>query len=212
MHDRHRAILLLCFLLLAAASASCARPVVVETCYTPGVRCSSAIVAEVGAARSEVLVQARALTSKPIMEALVQARESGVSVTVILDHSHPSAQKSADYLSTQKGVATFLDSRHAVADNNVMIVDRNTVITGSMAFTAEAEEKNAENIVIIRSENVAGDYITNWKAHKEHAEEYVKIAEPQKKAEQPAQKAEKKKSAKGKKKGSDTQKAGKKRE
>ena len=133
------------------------------------------------------------------MDALVQAREAGVSVTVVLDHASPLTQNSAVYLSTQKGVPTFIDSRHAVAGNNVMIIDKSTVITGSMDFTAEAEEKNAENVVIIRSESVAGEYLANWNAHREHSEEFVKIVEPPK-AEQPPPKAEKKKPAKGKKK------------
>jgi phosphatidylserine/phosphatidylglycerophosphate/cardiolipin synthase-like enzyme len=191
--------LFLCLLLLGAGSASCAKPISVETCYTPDVRCSSAIIAEIGAARSEILVQAHALTAKPVMDSLIQAREAGVSVTVILDHSSPFTQNSAVYLSTQKGVPTFIDSRHAIAGNNVVVIDRNTVITGSMAFTAEDEEKNAENVVVIRSDVVAGEYLANWNAHKEHSEEFVKIAEPPK-AEQPLPKAEKKKSAKGKKK------------
>jgi len=197
--DRFPVFPFLCLLLIGAGSASCARPIVVDTCYTPDARCSSAIIAEIGAARSEVLVQAHALTAKPVMDALVQAREAGVSVTVILDHSSPFTQNSAVYLSTQKGVPTFTDSRHAVAGNNVVIIDKSTVITGSMDFTEEAEEKNAENVVIIRSESVAGEYLANWNAHREHAEEFVKIAEPPK-VEQPPQKVEKKKPAKGKKK------------
>jgi phosphatidylserine/phosphatidylglycerophosphate/cardiolipin synthase-like enzyme len=32
-----------------------------------------------------------------------------------------------------------------------MIIDRETVITGSFNFTKAAEEKNAENLLIIRS-------------------------------------------------------------
>ncbi len=200
-HDRIPGVRTLCLLLFAVASASCAKPVTVDTCYVPGAKCSSAMIAEIGAARSEVLVQAYALTSKPIVDALAQARGAGVNVAVILDHSYPFYRNSAVRLSSQKGIPTFIDDRHAVAGSNVMIIDKDTVITGSMAFTAEAEEKNAENVVIIRSENVARSYIGNWNEHREHAEEFVQIAEPQKpQAVQPGTKAEKKKPVKGKKK------------
>jgi phosphatidylserine/phosphatidylglycerophosphate/cardiolipin synthase-like enzyme len=190
---------LLCLVLLAEGGASCAKPVV-DVCYTPGGNCSNAIIAEIGGARSEVLVQASALTSKPVMDALVQARESGAYVAVILDHAHPMAENSAFYLSSLRGLPTFIDAQHAVAGNNVVIIDKGTVITGSMVFTADDDAKNAENVVVIRSVDVAGSYGANWNAHKGHSEEFVKIAEPKHKPEEtPAQsKAVKKKPGKAK--------------
>jgi phosphatidylserine/phosphatidylglycerophosphate/cardiolipin synthase-like enzyme len=39
------------------------------------------------------------------------------------------------------GVATYIDSQHAIAHNKIMIIDRETVITGSFNFTKAAEEK-----------------------------------------------------------------------
>jgi phosphatidylserine/phosphatidylglycerophosphate/cardiolipin synthase-like enzyme len=53
-----------------------------------------------------------------------------------------------------------------------MIIDRETVVTGSFNFTRAAEEKNAENLMIIKSRELAGIYIGNWNGHKEHSERY----------------------------------------
>jgi phosphatidylserine/phosphatidylglycerophosphate/cardiolipin synthase-like enzyme len=39
----------------------------------------------------------------------------------------------------------FIDDRHAIAHNKIMIFERETVITGSFNFTKAAEEKNKEN-------------------------------------------------------------------
>jgi len=55
-----------------------------------------------------------------------------------------------------------------------MIVDRETVITGSFNFTKAAEEKNAENLLIIRNKELAKVYIENWYKHREHSEVYSK--------------------------------------
>jgi phosphatidylserine/phosphatidylglycerophosphate/cardiolipin synthase-like enzyme len=44
-----------------------------------------------------------------------------------------------------------------------MIIDKNTVITGSFDFTKAAESKNAENLLIIKSDEIAKLYIENWK-------------------------------------------------
>jgi phosphatidylserine/phosphatidylglycerophosphate/cardiolipin synthase-like enzyme len=53
-----------------------------------------------------------------------------------------------------------------------MIIDKETVITGSFNFTKAAEEKNAENLLIIKNEDLAKVYIENWYKHKEHSELY----------------------------------------
>jgi phosphatidylserine/phosphatidylglycerophosphate/cardiolipin synthase-like enzyme len=47
------------------------------------------------------------------------------------------------------GVSTYIDDKHAIAHNKIMIIDRGTVITASFNFTKAAEERNAENLLII---------------------------------------------------------------
>jgi len=61
---------------------------------------------------------------------------------------------------------------HAIAHNKVMIIDKAVLITGSFNFTKAAEEKNAENLLVIRSKELASTYIENWQRHKEHSERY----------------------------------------
>jgi phosphatidylserine/phosphatidylglycerophosphate/cardiolipin synthase-like enzyme len=53
-----------------------------------------------------------------------------------------------------------------------MIINQSTVITGSFNFTRAAEEKNAENLLIIKSRDLAGIYIGNWDRHRRHSEVY----------------------------------------
>jgi len=54
-----------------------------------------------------------------------------------------------------------------------MIIDDETVITGSFNFTKAAEEKNAENLLIIKSKELAKVYTDNWLMHKKHSQQYV---------------------------------------
>jgi phosphatidylserine/phosphatidylglycerophosphate/cardiolipin synthase-like enzyme len=53
-----------------------------------------------------------------------------------------------------------------------MVIDQETVITGSFNFTKAAEEKNAENVLVIRSKELAKIYMENWNRHKEHSTMY----------------------------------------
>jgi phosphatidylserine/phosphatidylglycerophosphate/cardiolipin synthase-like enzyme len=47
-----------------------------------------------------------------------------------------------------------------------MIIDRNTLITGSFNFTKSAEESNAENLLILKGNKLLEDrYIQNIEEH-----------------------------------------------
>jgi phosphatidylserine/phosphatidylglycerophosphate/cardiolipin synthase-like enzyme len=48
------------------------------------------------------------------------------------------------------------------------VVDKETVITGSFSFTRAAAEKNAENLLIIKSKELAAIYIGDGNKHREH--------------------------------------------
>ena len=54
-----------------------------------------------------------------------------------------------------------------------MIMDGELVITGSFNFTKAAQEKNAENLLIIRDQALAGQYTLNWESHRRHSQPYV---------------------------------------
>jgi len=123
-------------------------------------------------AKSEILVQAYSFTSAPIAKALVDAHKRGVKVEAILDKSQRSEKYTSAAFLANSRIPTFIDARHAIAHNKIMIIDQSTVITGSFNFTKAAEEKNAENLLIIKSRELAGIYIDNWKKHREHSERY----------------------------------------
>jgi phosphatidylserine/phosphatidylglycerophosphate/cardiolipin synthase-like enzyme len=39
------------------------------------------------------------------------------------------------------GIPTYIDDQHAIAHNKIMIIDRQTLITGSFNFTNAGEER-----------------------------------------------------------------------
>lgn len=143
-----------------------------EIYFSPDGGCTAAIVREIGRAKTSIVVQAYSFTSPPIAGALVEAFRRGVRVTAVLDKSNLTGRYSAaDYLK-HSGVPTFIDSRHAIAHNKVIVIDSSTVITGSFNFTKAAEENNAENILILRSASLAAQYTTNIEEHLRHSTPY----------------------------------------
>jgi phosphatidylserine/phosphatidylglycerophosphate/cardiolipin synthase-like enzyme len=140
--------------------------------FSPNGGCQDAIVREIGKAKSEILVQAYSFTSKEIAKALVDASKSGVHTEIILDRSNRSQKYSTADFTFNMGIPTYIDAEHQIAHNKIMVIDKETVITGSFNFTKAAEETNAENLLILKSKELAKQYIDNWNRHKSHSKEY----------------------------------------
>jgi phosphatidylserine/phosphatidylglycerophosphate/cardiolipin synthase-like enzyme len=144
----------------------------IEIYFSPHGGCTDAVVHEVDRAEGSILVQAYSFTSAPIAKALVEAHNRGVEVQVILDASQETEKYSSGDFLVHAGIGTLVDHQHAIAHNKVMILDGNTVITGSFNFTKAAEEHNAENLLIIRDAAIAQQYAANWHEHALHSKPY----------------------------------------
>ncbi|HEY2614070.1 MAG TPA: phospholipase D family protein [Chthoniobacterales bacterium] len=144
----------------------------VEIYFSPGGKCTEAIVNEINTAKASIHLQAYSFTSAPIAKALVDAHKRGIKVTAVLDRSNRTQKySSADFLA-HAGIETYIDSRHAIAHNKIIIVDDISVVTGSFNFTQAAEERNAENVLVIRDKKIAETYEQNWQTHFGHSESY----------------------------------------
>ena len=173
---------LLCALLIPEL-AGCLRqasiPEGIQVFFSPKGGATEAIVNALAQATNNVLIQAYSFTSAPIAEALVTAHRRGVSVRVILDHSQRTEKYSeADFLS-HNGIPTLIDAQHPIAHNKIMILDGYLLVTGSFNFTKAAEEKNAENLLLINDSILAKAYVENWRAHEAHSEPYTRVAPSQ---------------------------------
>ena len=157
--------LLLSFTILATAAD-------IQVYFSPDGGCTEAIVRELGKAKSTVLVQAYSFTSAPIAKALVDCEKRGVKIQVILDKSQRREKYTeADYL-LHAGVPTWIDAKHTIAHNKIIVIDSRTVLTGSFNFTKAAEANNAENLLVIADASLAKKYADNWQKHLAHSEKY----------------------------------------
>jgi phosphatidylserine/phosphatidylglycerophosphate/cardiolipin synthase-like enzyme len=152
----------------------------IQVCFSPplpqGCDPTPTIVQLLNAAHRQVLVQAYSFTSSPIAKATVAAKRRGLDVRVILNKSNAQRGYSAATFLEHAGVPVSIDAQHAIAHNKVMIIDGQTVITGSFNFTKAAEEHNAENLVIIHNPDIAALYVQNWNAHASHSQSATAVS------------------------------------
>jgi phosphatidylserine/phosphatidylglycerophosphate/cardiolipin synthase-like enzyme len=178
VHSYHikRSFIPACLLLalLTACEPERSNPQGVEVYFSPLGGCTKAVVNALTSATNSVYVQAYSFTSSPIAQSLVAAHRRGVKIQVILDDSQKTDKYSeADFL-THAGIPTHIDARHGIAHNKIMVIDGWIVITGSFNFTRAAEERNAENLLVIRDPALARKYLTNWQAHLSHSPPFVR--------------------------------------
>ncbi len=89
----------------------------IEVYFSPKGGCTEAVVKELNAAKTSVLVQASSVTSTPIAKALLEAHKRGVKVEVILDKSQKTEKYSeADFL-VNVCIPVQIDAKHAIAHN-----------------------------------------------------------------------------------------------
>ncbi len=144
----------------------------VRVLFSPQGGCTEGILKTIERARSEILIQAHSLTSMPIHRALLRAHERGVKIALIADKSERAEGLTPALMLANAGIPVHLDGKHAVANNRVVIVDQQVVITGSFNFNQASEDMNAENLLILDSKEIAAEYRKNWFQHRQHAEPY----------------------------------------
>lgn len=142
----------------------------VQAYFSPKGGCQAAIVRELMKARREILVQAYSFTADPLTFALVEMKKAGVTVDIVLDKSNEVDRYSDLHFFIENQMDVKIDHDHAISHNKIVIIDKKVLITGSYNFTNQAENENAENVIIIKGHpELVQQYRDNFFKHREHA-------------------------------------------
>lgn len=145
----------------------------IEVAFSPNGGGAALIIRTIGEAKKTIRVQAYSFTNADIAKALLDAHKRGVNVRVVLDKSQETEKYTSATFLANAGVPVRIDDDFAIAHSKIMILDEETVITGSFNFTKAAEEKNAENVLVIRgNKELAKLYLQNWQWRWDATEAY----------------------------------------
>ncbi|MEX3964853.1 phospholipase D family protein [Paraburkholderia sp. EG286B] len=147
-----------------------------QLCFVPnGASCQQLIISAIDGTQHKLRIQAYSFTSPPIAAAVKRAKERGVDVKVILDKSQASPRYTVATYLRNAGIDVVIDTKPAIAHNKVMIFDDSSVFTGSFNFTKSAQERNAENGMLIRGDaNIVKSYADNWASRYDVSTPYQK--------------------------------------
>ena len=145
----------------------------IEIAFSPNGGGTESIIKAIGEAKKSIRVQAYSFTSSPIAKALAGAKKRGVDVRVILDKSQETEKYSSAKFFANNSIPTKIDHDFQIAHSKIMIIDEINVVTGSFNFTKSAEQKNAENILVIRGNKELADlYVKNWEWRWDETQDY----------------------------------------
>lgn len=135
----------------------------VEVYFSPDDSVSDHIEAEIRDSRQSIDVLAYSFTSDPIAEAILDKHAEGVAVRAVFDQSQVKSNTGGEYENLRRaGLDVKMDGINGLMHHKVIIIDGKTVITGSYNFSASAERSNDENLIIIRSETLAQEFLLEF--------------------------------------------------
>lgn len=149
-----------------ASSAPITAAESLDVCFTPNESCLPKVLKAIDNAKSSILLLGYSFTSKPITDSLIKAKKRGVQVRMIFDHSQKSQKHSMAVIQAliKEKIGIRFDHSVKIAHNKIVVIDNQQILTGSYNWTHAAEFKNAENLVFIKSLEVAKKYSTYFEA------------------------------------------------
>jgi len=132
--------------------------------YSPHGGATAATRAVLDSAERTILVAAYGLTSSELVASLSAARARGVEVSVKADkvQSASRAQQAALADLEQAGITVEVSAQSRLLHDKFAVVDGRWIVTGSFNWTATAENRNRENLVVLDCPDLARAFTTEW--------------------------------------------------
>lgn len=122
-------------------------------------------------AKSDVRFMTFVFSSDSLGEAMIEMMDKGINVQGVFENRNSTASWSMLPPLHCAGAHVRQDGNRYVLHHKVVIIDDDTVVTGSFNFSGNASKSNDENLVIIKNKDIAGFYIDEWQRMWDNAED-----------------------------------------
>jgi phosphatidylserine/phosphatidylglycerophosphate/cardiolipin synthase-like enzyme len=136
----------------------------VEIYFSPEGGVAAQILSLINSAHESIYFMAYTFTSNELGDAVRQRAADGLTVAGVMDADQIDYSQGTEFDAfKQAGLDVRRDGNDdGLMHHKVFIIDRSIVITGSYNFTASAETRNDENIVIIHNTEMAAKYLDEF--------------------------------------------------
>jgi phosphatidylserine/phosphatidylglycerophosphate/cardiolipin synthase-like enzyme len=134
----------------------------IENYFSPQDGIEEHLVHHLSQAQERIRFLAFSYTSDPIAEAMLERHQAGVVVQGVFERRNAHGTGAEFERLQENGVEVLEDGNCYTMHHKVIIIDDETVITGSYNFSKRAEEDNDENVVIIQDPMIAGQFVEEF--------------------------------------------------
>lgn len=133
------------------------------TYFSPADDTISPLLKEIRAAEQSIHFMTFAFTHDALGGAMRDRFKSGIDVHGVFEERQANNEFSEYKAMKAAGLSVILDKRSGAMHHKVIVIDGETVITGSYNFSKNAEKRNNENLLIIKgNREIAATYLTEF--------------------------------------------------
>ena len=130
-----------------------------ECYFAPEDGVEEKVIAKIAEARRQIAFMAFVFTSEPIAEIMGERLAAGAQVRGVVEKRSAGSRYSRHKYLNERGANIYIDGNPNTMHHKVIVVDGELVMTGSYNFSASAEEKNDENLIVIHSPKIAAMFL-----------------------------------------------------
>ena len=136
----------------------------IDVYFSPDDHVQDSFVELVENAQGSINFMAFSFTSDPIGDAVRVSAEEGVIVSGVMETEQVKSNIGTEFDPfSQAGLDVLLDGNEGLMHHKVMIIDESIVVFGSYNFTASAEIKNDETLIVIYNKDIAAQFMDEFK-------------------------------------------------
>lgn len=137
--------------------------VTVENYFSPDGGVADYILSVLDGAQHSIYFAAFAFTRADFTQTLAEKAQAGVDVKGVYETRQVDAGSDESYQAlAAAGLPVLLDGNRYTMHHKFFVVDGQIIVTGSYNFSASAEERNNENVLIIHDPTIAAQYLQEF--------------------------------------------------
>ncbi len=130
--------------------------------FSPGDTCRNVIIQQIQKAVNQVQICVFTISDDPITEAILTSHKLGKQIRIITDNDKSLDLGSDIERMARQGIEVKMDRTPNHMHHKFMVVDGNTVITGSYNWTRSAALYNHENILLTQDAPVVKSFLKQF--------------------------------------------------
>jgi phosphatidylserine/phosphatidylglycerophosphate/cardiolipin synthase-like enzyme len=135
----------------------------IDVYFSPDDHVQASFVELIENAQESINFMAFSFTADELGDAVRARAQDGVAVAGVMDSEQVKSNTGTEFDPfKQAGLDVLMDGNEGLMHHKVMIIDESIVIFGSYNFTASAETKNDETLIVVYNEEIAAQFMDEF--------------------------------------------------